>query len=148
MPFILTALLKISIIDQEYIQKVNPYISEIHSIQIALSINKFAKEYDLNKELLLAIIKTESTFDITRVSRTKDYGLMQLNYKTIEALRFDIKRIRTDVDYSIGCGVLYLVMLRERYPNDKYWWARYHSSTPKYKQIYISKIKKVIRGAI
>lgn len=130
---------------QEYIKKINPEITDKQVKQINLSINKYAKVFSIDKELILAIIKAESTFYPKAISRTNDYGLMQMNIKTIRYLKFDVERIKSDIDYSILCGTFYLALLRRRYPKDKYWWARYHSSTPIHKDKYIEKIQKILR---
>jgi soluble lytic murein transglycosylase-like protein len=38
-----------------------------------------SEQYELSPELVFAVIKQESNFDIIAVSKTNDYGLMQIN---------------------------------------------------------------------
>jgi len=143
---LLLILLSISNASQEYIKKINPRVPDYQVAQIYHSVTKYSKDLNLDKELLLAIIRVESTFDITKVSNTKDYGLMQVNIRTIKSFNFNLYRLQYDIDYSIFCGAVYLFLLRSNNPTDKYWWARYHSSTKEHKERYIQRIENIIRN--
>jgi len=106
--------------------------------------DKYAKQFNIDRRLVRAIIKVESNWDNSAVSNTNDYGLMQINKNTITYFNFDLKKIKKDPDYAVYCGVFYLAHLRYRYGlKDKYWWARYHSSTPHLKRKYIRRVLDV-----
>jgi membrane-bound lytic murein transglycosylase MltF len=138
-------LLQIAQANQGYIKKINPNIPSYQVEQISHSVDKYSKEFSIKKELIMAIIEKESTFDITRVSKTKDYGLMQINIRTIKSFNFNFYRLQYDIDYSIFCGIVYLILIKRNYTTDNYWWARYHSSTPIYKNIYIKEVERIMR---
>jgi len=41
--------------------------------------DKYAKQFNIDRRLVRAIIKVESKWDNSAVSNTNDYGLMQIN---------------------------------------------------------------------
>lgn len=49
------------------------------SAELVEFIWKMAEKYDIEYELIVAVIAIESNFDITAKSKTSDYGLMQIN---------------------------------------------------------------------
>lgn len=116
----------------------------IKSFAVESLVIKHSKHFNLDKQLVLSIIKVESNFNNDAVSHTNDYGLMQINKNTAKIFGFSIPRIKKDKDYAIYCGTFYLSYLRYKYSHkDKYWWARYHSNTPTFKQKYIRRILNV-----
>lgn len=128
-----------------------PYISlvlfiSIKSFAVESLVAKHSKHFNLDKQLVMSIIKVESNFNNDAVSHTNDYGLMQINKNTAKVFGFSIPRIKKDKDYAIYCGTFYLSYLRSKYSHkDKYWWARYHSSTPAHKQKYVRRILNVYK---
>lgn len=107
-------------------------------------VEKYSKQFNLDKKLVTAIIKVETDGNNNLISSTNDYGIMQVNINTAKHFKFSIKRMKVDVDYSIYCGTFYLSYLREKHSRqDKTWWARYHSNTPEHKQKYIRRILNV-----
>jgi soluble lytic murein transglycosylase-like protein len=117
------------------------FSSNLHAKDVAQTIDKHSRNFNVDKRLVEAIIQVESGGDQYAVSTTHDYGIMQINVATAKHFKFDLAKIKKDRDYAIYCGVLYLSYLRSKYSSkDKYWWARYHSNTPKYKIKYIRRI--------
>lgn len=111
---------------------------------IDVLIVKHSQHFNLDPQLVRAIIKVESNFNNNAVSHTKDYGLMQVNEKTAKLFGLSIDKIKKNKDYAVYCGTFYLSYLRYKYSHkDKYWWARYHSSTPHLKEKYIRRILNV-----
>ena len=82
----------------------------------------YAKKYDLDEELVYAIIKAESNFESNAVSSKGACGLMQLMYPTAEDIakkmdiKIDEKRIM-DPEININLGTNYISMLIDRYGN-------------------------------
>ena len=77
--------------------------------EIAKSIHKYSKEYNIPAELIIAIITVESSFIPTSTSSANCIGLMQVNPKAhpekIEG--FEIHQLYyIDTNIKIGCRIL------------------------------------------
>lgn len=119
------------------------------ALHLANTITSEAFKRDLDPYLVAAIISVESDFRFITVNHTGDYGLTQINYRiwSREFQRLNIKvlskeRLVNDPQYSIRTMTRILEIVKERFPNDPLWYARYHSSTPKFKNGYAKKVKK------
>ena len=116
----------------------------VYSKSIDSVIEKYSKQFNLDKKLVTAIIEVETNGNNNLVSSTNDYGIMQVNINTAKHFKFSIQRMKKDTDYSVYCGTFYLAYLRAKHSKvDKTWWARYHSNTPELKQKYIRRILNV-----
>lgn len=60
------------------IEEVNTSSSDVTMQKIYDTVNKYAKEYDVDPKLILAVIRTESDFNSNTVSSAGAKGLMQL----------------------------------------------------------------------
>ena len=89
--------------------------------EVARSIIEVSQHYDLEPELILAMIFTESRFDVYAESEAGAIGLMQLRpataYAVAEELELDWKgqRLLTDPQINILLGASYLHSLLQRY---------------------------------
>ena len=87
------------------------------------SVNAYSNEFGVPKELIWAVIKTESGFDASAVSDAGAVGLMQLTEPTFnEISKQRLKEglesgMRYDPDTNIRYGTYYLSYLYERYGN-------------------------------
>ncbi len=88
---------------------------------IATSIDRVSKKYQLDPEMILAIIHTESAFRTNAVSHKGAVGLMQLLPSTAEAVAREIDLEWTgeqqlhDPEFNIELGTYYLSKLRDRF---------------------------------
>ncbi len=88
---------------------------------IAHSIIEVSRQYDLEPELILAMIFTESRFDVYAESEAGAIGLMQLRPATARAvadqleLEWNGQRLLTDPQINILLGTSYLYSLLKRY---------------------------------
>lgn len=75
-----------------------------------------AKEYNLDHELVLAVMSLESSFNPSLISRTNDYGLMQINKVNHARLKKEVgvKDFLNPYD-SIDAGIFMLGELHDRY---------------------------------
>jgi soluble lytic murein transglycosylase len=80
--------------------------------QLEGAIARYAKEHQLDPALLRAVIKAESEFDPTALSRAGARGLMQLMPTT--ALELDVRN-PYDPEENIGAGARYLRYLLNRF---------------------------------
>lgn len=89
-------------------------------------VERYAKEYNVNENLIYAIIKDESNFKSNVVSNKKAVGLMQIMENTardlisgtsIEIDDDDILEKLKDANININLGTKYLSILIEKYGN-------------------------------
>ncbi len=66
------------VVYQDYIQSVNPKLTQRESGEIATVTLKWANEFQLDEKLLLAIAKVESAFNKHAISTSGAYGIMQV----------------------------------------------------------------------
>jgi soluble lytic murein transglycosylase len=89
--------------------------------EIARSIIEVSRHYDLEPELILAMIFTESRFDVYAESEAGAIGLMQLRPATAMAVADELElewkgqRLLTDPQINILMGTSYLHSLLQRY---------------------------------
>lgn len=89
--------------------------------QISESIVEVSRHYDLEPELILAVIFTESRFNIYAESSKGAVGLMQLMPSTALAVANELelqwkgRRLLTDPEINILLGTSYLRYLLQRY---------------------------------
>jgi soluble lytic murein transglycosylase-like protein len=102
-------------------------------------------KYKISEDLLIGLVHAESSFKERSVSSTGDIGLGQINPK-VWALEF--KRLKIEFNpkrlkepkYNLEKTALILTIMKNRYPKDPLWYARYHSSTTEFKNKYARNI--------
>ena len=85
-------------------------------------VEKYSNEYEMDSNLIFAIIKAESNFDQEAVSNKEAKGLMQLMYPTAidvaKILDLEINEEKVlDPEYNIMLGTKYISMLFNKYQN-------------------------------
>lgn len=107
---------------------------------ISNAIYKAARKHKVDKHLLTAIITQESGFNIkakncvrgldasfVEVRVCSDFGLTQINYRTIKRYKFDLVRLTNDIQYSVNAGAIVLRDFKKRYSKkERDWWVRYN----------------------
>ncbi len=84
-------------------------------------VKEYADEFDMDKYLIYAVIRTESNFDQYAVSSAGAYGLMQLQEETAQDcaddldMEVDLPDDLYDPDINIRLGVYYLDWLLDNY---------------------------------
>lgn len=130
------------------IAKVKKNIDEDRAKFIAVSIHDSATNYKIDPKVIIAIIDTESNFRKGMVSHTGDLSLVQINplvwnkeFARLKMPLVDAKRLQEDEAYAINlmCEILTLIKVRHG-ETDARWFARYHSKTKKYKDLYHTKV--------
>ena len=107
---------------------------KIYKLEYSEYVEKYAKEYDVDKYLIFAIIKAESNFDQDAVSHREAKGLMQLMYSTAEEIA---KKVNVDLneenilepDININLGTKYISMLIQKYGNINLALAAYNAGS-------------------
>lgn len=87
-------------------------------------ISEYSKEYNVDKNLIFALVKAESNFDKDAVSNKNAIGLMQIMEETAKDIvskndininNDNIKEELLNVDNNINIGTKYISMLSEKY---------------------------------
>jgi len=121
--------------------KNNPTINKAYAFKLSNVIHYSAKLYDINPNLYTSILAQESMYKLRAVNtRSKDYGIAQINHNTIKAYGFSIDKLTSDVEYSVKAGARVLADFKRSYGHkEKSYWTRYNSSKPdkriKYQQL-------------
>lgn len=113
-----------------FILLLSPFISEDKAITLNNAISKHCRY----PKLAAAIAFKESSFRRLPMDELGDHGIMQINARYhghFETLNKQVKA---------ACS-----LLEHHYdPNDKCWFAKYHSKTPYLKRLYCKQIWSII----
>ena len=102
--------------EQAKINQTKQALASADGAQIKAAVNKYSVMYGLEKELILAVILTESGFNKHAKSPQNCSGLMQLAPATFRA-----RNVGTNIfsiDQNIHAGVKHLAGLKGRYKGD------------------------------
>jgi hypothetical protein len=135
-----------------YIMVLKPSISEKQAVRLSKMIRHFSVKYNVDPDLMVAIIRQESNFVSGVVAcwpapwkgpgeTTCDYGLAQINQVWIDKWGLDPVKLATDDWYNITVQARVLSWLQRSYSNDDDWFGRYHSATPSKKFRYLRELE-------
>ena len=124
--------------------------------RFAVLISLACKKYDLDPRIVIAILKTESDFRQNAISHTGDYSVAQINFKVwsknfnkMDRAPLKYEKLREDEAYALFRMAEILSILQKQHSKtDKQWFARYHSATPHFKSIYMTKLEKVLKKLV
>ena len=136
----------------------SPNIDRTYAMNLSNIIHRKAKHYDIRANLMTAIFMQESTYIAHNHSLScgidqlnikyetcviADFGMGQINYKTAKAFGFDLTKLKSDMEYNIDCSFKIMKDFKNRYfKNEYYWWTRYNSSTPSYRNKYREDVQR------
>jgi hypothetical protein len=128
---------------------VQPELDEQERDTIASQMSVAIKKYNIEPQVFVAIIDTESNFQADKVSSTGDLSLAQINVKVWnkEFNRMNLplmvkEKVKEDQEYALEKMAQILNIIKQRYEKtDRRWYARYHSNTHKYKTDYLHKLE-------
>lgn len=145
--------------DKVHIPNESPIIAKMISVlkpsfnttklnDMAEKIHQAFLKYQIEPQLIVAIIDTESDFNHSLISSTGDLSMAQVNVevwnKEFSRMNLDLietEKLKNDQVYSLEVMAKILHILKKRYQkNDRRWYARYHSKNKKYKKYYLCKI--------
>lgn len=106
----------------------------IYKIEFSEYVEKYSREYNVDKYLIYAIIKAESNFKKDAKSNKGANGLMQLMYTTAEEIAEKIpievnENNIFDPDININLGTKYISMLIPKYQNISLALAAYNAGS-------------------
>lgn len=128
---------------------VQPELRSKERDTIAEYISIASKKFNIEPQIIVSIIDTESNFKADVVSNTGDYSLAQINvnmwnreFTRMKMPLMSQEHIESDTRYAITKMAEILSIIKKRHEKrDPKWYARYHSNTGKYKNDYISKLQ-------
>lgn len=131
-------------------------IPDMQRKRLAVLIALSSKQYNIDPRIMISIIYVESSFRQNAKSNTGDFSIAQINFKVWEKSFIRLKKkplsftqLKEDETYAIFRMGEILSFLQKEYSNkDKYWFALYHSATPKYKKRYIGMLQKPMKKLI
>lgn len=92
------------------------------------SITKYAKQFNVERDILSCVLYVESRYIVNVISETQDYGAAQVNIKTIKRYNFSINELLTNGDYNVKAAAMVLSDYRIAFRSDEIndWVARYN----------------------
>jgi len=152
---------KLGNFDKVYIPNKAPIIAEMISVvqpeldfnirnKVASDISVAIAKHNIEPQIMVALIDTESNFKHTKISSTGDVSIAQVNVEVWnkEFARLGLPLIKKseltkkDQSYAMMVMAKILSILKSRHAkSDRRWYARYHSNTTKYKHDYLKKIE-------
>lgn len=86
----------------------------------------------------------ESSYRKSIIGKTKDYGIGQINIKTIKNFKFCQTRMVEDLNYAVEASFIVMADFKRMYKNDPEYWTRYNSSNPEKRQQYKLLVSKYL----
>lgn len=109
-------------------------IKKLYKKDYSEYVSKYAEEYDVDENLIYALIKAESNFNAKAVSHQNAKGLMQLMQSTAQDLanRSQIKLTKDNIldpDININLGTQYIASLLNKYDSIEVALAAYNAGS-------------------
>ena len=137
-----------------------PSLGYDSALELSNSFYRISKKYQLDPRMLVSIAYQESSLELGAVRKVSGYNMsksagyaevtigsdfcmMQINYHNIRAYELDIERLLSDVAYCVESGAMILKSFEKRFGKlEEYWWTRYNSCTPAYREMYQKLVTK------
>jgi soluble lytic murein transglycosylase-like protein len=128
------------IIDPVYFQirKNKPTLDHFYIMEISRVVHKMNDKYNIPVDIFTAILMQESKYNLEAVRCIKDcefvykkrggtdFGIAQINHKTVKRYKFNLNKLTTDLEYSVEAGAVVLSDFKKKYGKDKEWYLRYN----------------------
>lgn len=114
------------------IRSLQPQLSKARAKTLAHAFMTVANEESCQMpwQILAAIAYNESSLGVSNVNaRSKDYGIMQINTRTMARMGLNHNRVMKDDGYSISAACKILRDNKNHYGNKPYWIGIYRSGT-------------------
>lgn len=113
--------------------RLQPSLSRIDARRLAIALSNISddKACSIAWPILLSVAFNESSLRVGAFnSRTKDYGLMQINEKTALHLHADVAKLLVDEAYSLSVGCQILSQNKKIYSRRVPYWIGLYRSGP------------------
>ena len=114
------AILLVIVIAIALIISAKPMMKLMYKTEYSEYVEKYSKEYNVDKYLIYAVIKNESKFDNEATSNKNAKGLMQIMDETGKEIanKLNIENELYDEETNIQLGVFYLYELMKKYGSE------------------------------
>ena len=124
----------------------NPKINKRYAKSLSTIIVSKSTKHKVPSKILTAMLMQESAYDVNAKNVrcgvslytgkkdciVVDYGIGQINHKTIKSYNFDKSKLLSNVEYSVEAAAKVLSDLKHKYGHsDKYYWTRYNAGVKK-----------------
>lgn len=122
----------------EHVLKNKPTLDKVYADKLAKAIYAVSSKHHVNPIKISAILRQECGYKLKCINAiSKDYGIGQINHKTIKAFNFDKQKLLTDLNYSVEAAAIVLSDFKKRYAHkEKDFWTRYNSSNKEKREKY------------
>lgn len=126
------------------ILRINPALDAQYAEHLTKAILSVSARHKLNPRKLTAILAQECRFRLDCINPVShDYGIGQINHKTIRAYGFDRDKLLTDLWYSVSASAIVLADFKRMYASkEKDFWTRYNSSNPEKRELYAQAVSR------
>lgn len=122
------------------ILKNSPRINKKHALRVSNIIYKMHRKYKIPSKIFTAILRQENNYRLSsnreQCGYTKegvkqciytDFGISQIYWANIDAYKLDLKKLNTDLEYSIEAGAVVLRDKMKRFKKkEREWYLRYN----------------------
>ncbi len=117
--------------------KNNPKLEHTYVYRLSDAIVKASIKHGLNPKKFSAILAQECRYRLNCINKaTKDYGIGQINQKTIKAFKMDKQRLLEDLEYSVDSAARVLADFKRVFGRrEKNWHCRYNVGTAPFVQV-------------
>lgn len=133
------------------VQKNNPSLNQNFAKKLAKTIVKKSNKYKISPRILAAILMQESSYKISaknlkcgisistgqRDCVAVDFGIGQINHRTIKSFKFNTDKLLSDLDYSVEASAKVLADFKRMYgKKDPEYWTRYNAGSIEKRNVY------------
>lgn len=127
--------------------KNKPSISKEKAVKLTKAIQLNSYRYGLPKHTFTAILMQESSYRLSakncKAGVCADYGIGQIYHKTVTHFGMDVKRLTTDLEYSVEAAAIILADFDRMYGHkESDYWTRYNTSKPSLRKLYKERVKR------
>lgn len=124
---------------EQQVKRARPDMDSKSVKYFAKQIRLACSKHKIPCEIFTAILIQESRLYVDAVNvKTQDYGIGQINVKTIKALGINQDRLTYDLIYSLDMSAKVLSWFYKTYRNETLWYCRYNTGTAAYNIIEAS----------
>jgi len=112
-----------------------------YNIKTKLSVLDLANANEFSRQDVLAFANNSTV--TKKVKKCVDFGIGQINIRTIDAYGFILEKLLKDIEYSVLASAKVLSDFKYMYSRQENdWWTRYNASNPEKRQEYKALVMK------
>lgn len=109
------------------ITKNHPKIDKVYAKELSLLLASISKKHGIPARVYAAILMQESGYDNTKISKTRDYGIAQVNIKNLNSMKVDPVNVVNNLELSLELGAEVLALFYKQFGTTEIsWFTRYN----------------------